>query len=285
MPIPGADAANEAFTDLTAGVDFTIPEVDLNQPEFELPDSATLSQEIVRIENSDLTEKKIDGAGTFDVLMSALRVHLQKEFEANRITGDQYAKVYIALTEGAMNQAVQFLISRDTAYWQAITAQQQALAAQAQVITARVQLEMAKVQLQSIRAEALTNSVNYALTKMKLATETVGYDAAKYSLLNMLPAQLALLQEQMETARAQTLSTRSDGVTVVAGLLGKQKDLYTQQITSYERDSEHKAAKVFIDAWMTMKTIDEGLLPPTNFNNTSLDAILTTLKTTNNLGT
>jgi hypothetical protein len=32
-----------------------------------------------------------------------------------------------------------------------------------------------------------------------------------------------------------------------------------------------------------MKTIDEGLLPPTNFNNTSLDAILSTLKTLNGL--
>lgn len=281
--IPGADVAQDAFEQLTAGVNFTIPEVDLSGDSFTLPDPSKLSQEIVRINNEDLTEKKIDGKGTFDVLMAGLRTHLQKEFENGRLTGDLYAKTYIQLTQGAMAQAVQFLIARDSAYWQAITAQQQALAAQAQVITARVQLEVAKVQLQSVRAEAATNAVNYALTKMKLATETVGFDAAKYQLDNMLPEQLAMLKEQKETARAQTLDTRSDGITNVTGILGKQKLLYAQQITSYQRDSEVKAGKIFIDAWMTMKTIDEGLLPPTNFNNTNLDQILTTLKTVNGL--
>jgi hypothetical protein len=98
------------------------------------------------------------------------------------------------------------------------------------------------------------------------------------------PAQIALLLEQMEAARAQTLDTRSDGTTPVTGVLGSQKLLYNQQITSYQRDAEVKAAKLFTDAWITMKTIDEGLLPPTNFENTSLDAILADIKTNNDLG-
>ena len=66
--------------------------------------------------------------------------------------------------------------------------------------------------------------------------------------------------------------------------MGKQVDLYSQQITSYQRDGEVKTAKLFTDAWITMKTMDEGLLPPTNFQNTSLDAILGDLKTLNGLG-
>jgi len=83
--------------------------------------------------------------------------------------------------------------------------------------------------------------------------------------------------------RAQTLDTRSDGVTDVEGVLGKQKDLYTQQITSYRRDAETKVAKLFTDAWITMKTIDEGLSPPTGFTNASLDEILGVLKVNNDL--
>ena len=74
-----------------------------------------------------------------------------------------------------------------------------------------------------------------------------------------------------------------DGTTVT-GLLGKQKELYSQQITSYKRDAEVKAGKLWIDAWITMKTIDEGLLPPDQFTNTEINEVLATLKTNNLLG-
>lgn len=281
----GADElANEVFDAMLEGVDLvTIPDVDLSGVNFQLPPAGTLDDPIVKLANADLTTSAIDGTGTFDVLMKALRVHLQKEFEGNRITGDQYAKVYLGLTEGAMAQAVQFLIQRDSAYWGAITAQQQALAAQAAVILARVQLETAKVQLAAVHVEAQKNQAEFALTKLKLATEDKAYGAAAFSLQYLLPAQEKLLKEQTETARAQTMDTRTDGLTQVTGSVGKQKALYAQQITSYERDSEVKAAKIFIDAWTVMKTIDEGLLPPTGFNNAALDDILNTLKTNNGL--
>lgn len=280
------EAATDALailTELTAGVDFDLPEVDLSGPEYELPDGAEIDFEVVRITNEELTQKSITGTGTFDVLMASLRVHLQKEYDANRITGAEYAKVYIALTEGALNQAVQFLLARDTAYWSAIAAKQQALSAQIATITAKVSLAAAKVQLESLRMEANTNRATYALTLMKLATENVAHDTAKYQLEEILPEQKQLVSEQVESARAQTMNTRTDGITLIQGVMGKQKDLYAQQIISYVRDAEIKAAKIFSDAWITMKTIDEGLLPPDNFNNASLNAILATLKVNNEL--
>ena len=98
----------------------------------------------------------------------------------------------------------------------------------------------------------------------------------------MLPQQHELLVEQTEVQRAQTLDTRSDGITVV-GTVGKQKDLYSQQIKSYQRDSELKAAKLFADAWTVQKTVDEGFVAPANFQNPSLDSVLGHIKTNNNL--
>ncbi len=278
----GADIlANEIFEEVLDGADFAIPDIDLAQ--FIQPVPGTLDDAITKLTNADLTTQTVDGTGTFDVLMKGLKAHLQQEYEKSRITGAEYAKVYIALTEAAMGQAVQFLINRESSYWGAIVAQQQALAAQAQVITARVQLETAKVQFYGIKAEALNNQAAYALTKMKLSTESIGYCIAKYNLDNMLPAQLAGVNEQKEAQRAQTMDTRSDGITAVTGQIGKQKALYDQQITSYQRDSEVKAAKMFVDAWITMKTIDEGVLPPDGFTNVSLDEVLTALKVNNGL--
>lgn len=231
---------------------------------------------------AELTERKVGGNGAFDALMEAMGAHLKTEFEKGRITGAEYTKAYIALTEGAMSNAVSFLINRDQAFWQAQNAQVQA-------ITALVQLETAKVQLAAVQLEAMNQRANYALTKIRLAGESVAYCTAQFNLNDMLPAQLLLneaqrkmVSEQMEAQRAQTLNTRTDGATIT-GVLGKQKDLYSQQITSYQRDSENKAARLFTDAWITMKTIDEGLIPPTNFQNASVDTVLTRVKLNNGL--
>ena len=275
--------ANSLLTSLVAGEDFSVPVVNLDSPEFQLPGLGDLATEVVRLTNQDLTSGVVGGTGTFDVIMAGVNAHLKTEYDKGRITGEQYSKVYIALTESALSNSVQFLLGRDQAYWQAVTARLQAMAAQAAVVAARVQLETAKVDLQTKRFEALTQKSTFALTKMKLATESVGYCIAEYNLTTMLPAQLQLVQEQKEAQRAQTMDTRSDGLTPITGQIGKQKDLYSQQITSYQRDSEIKAAKLYTDAWITMKTLDEALLAPTGFTNANLDVVLTAVQTNNNL--
>ena len=281
----GADiTANELMQSLLAGKDFTVPNVELNADNLKVPTGANseMYASILRLKISDLTEGKVNGNGAFDALMGSVGVHLKAEYEKGRITGAEYTKAYIALTEGAMSNAVSFLINRDQAFWQAQNAQVQA-------ITALVQLETAKVQLAAVQLEAMNQRANYALTKIRLAGESVAYCTAQFNLNDMLPAQLLLneaqrkmVSEQMEAQRAQTLNTRTDGATIT-GVLGKQKDLYSQQITSYQRDSENKAARLFTDAWITMKTIDEGLIPPTSFQNASVDTVLTRVKLNNGL--
>lgn len=221
----------------------SIPEIDLTGPEYEVPgdSSAVMYSPLGKLTNADLVSNDVDGSATFNALMRGFSTFLKAEYQANRITGAEYTKAFTALSEAAMANAVQYLLGRDQAFWQA-------QGAQITAITARVALE---------------NS--------------------KYQLGNLMPAQLTLLREQVESQRAQTLNTRVDGTPVI-GTLGKQRELYDQQITSYQRDSEVKAAKMFVDAWITQKTIDEGLLPPDGFTNDSLDEVLTVLKTNNNLG-
>ena len=130
------------------------------------------------------------------------------------------------------------------------------------------------------------------LTSASLAASVqflLGRDAAYWQALLIrqqainAEAQKALIIEQTEVQRAQTMNTRLDDVTTVAGAIGKQKDLYTQQIASYIRDSELKAAKIFADAWITQKTLDEGLTAPINFTNATVDTVLTKIRTNNSL--
>lgn len=281
----GADIeANALMVSLTEGEDFTIPEVDFTKPEFQLPfdPDGPLYAAVPQITINDLTTRVIGGAGVFDSLMDAFKAHLREEMDKNRITGAEYTKAYIALSESAMSQSVAFLLGKDQAFWQAQTAQFQA-------ITARVEMESSKIRAAAIQLEALNTKANFALTKMKIASEEIGVCTAKYNLETMLPQQLKnltvqedLLSEQMEAQRGQTSDTRTDALPV-RGVMGKQKELYAQQITSYQRDSEVKAGKLFTDAWITMKSIDEGLLPPSGFANASIDTVLTALKTNNEL--
>lgn len=293
MSFGGETVANQLLIALMAGENITIPQVDLSADIYKIPGGIDSEQylPVRKLTNEDLTTRVVGGDGTFDALMAGFGAHLKVEYDKGRITGAEYTKAFIALTEGAMANAVQYLLGRDSAFWQAV-------AAQAAAITARVQLETAKVQYAAMQLEAMIGRANYALTKLKLATEDVTYAQGKYQIDNLLPQQyatgqyslnimfpqqLALLKEQTEVQRAQTLDQRTDGQTVT-GSVGKQKDLYTQQITSYQRNAEVSAAKLFTDAWITQKTIDEGLLPPAGFENASVNTILSKLKTNNNLG-
>ncbi len=269
--------ANRLLEELTKGDDFTLPDIDMSGPEWDIPggDDSTIFGAITKITNESLTTREVGGSGTFDALMESAHNHLKAEFKANRITGGEYTKAYIAMMESCMSNAVQFLLGRDQAYWAAAMAQIQAVTARVQLATSKAQFVLAKIQALSAKSE-------YALTKMKIATESETYCAALFNANQMLPQQLKLLTEQTEAQRAQTLDTRSDGATVT-GSVGKQKELYSQQITSYQRDAEVKASKLFTDAWITQKTIDEGLNPPNGFTNASIDTILTKLKTNNGL--
>ena len=269
--------ANRLLEELTKGDDFTIPDIDMSGPEWDIPggDNSPIFDAITKVTNESLTTREVGGSGTFDALMESAHNHLKAEFKANRITGGEYTKAYIAMMESCMSNAVQFLLGRDQAYWAAALAQIQAVTARVQLATSKAQFVLAKIQALSAKSE-------YALTKMKIATESETYCAALFNADQMLPQQLKLITEQTEAQRAQTLDTRSDGATVT-GSVGKQKELYSQQITSYQRDAEVKASKLFTDAWITQKTIDEGLNPPNGFTNASIDTILTKLKSNNGL--
>lgn len=308
----GSDA-NALFTELLEGENIEFPTIDLTEAQYNIPYDADseLYKTVPKLTNEDLVSC-VNGDGTFDTVMKVISEHLEKEYKQGRITGSQYSEVYIGAIQAALGNATQFLLGRDAAFWQAQTAQYQALQARMNAITS-------KFQMVATQYSALREKANYALSKVQAVNLGVEYDTNKYRYDNILPTelelanlnvdittfqregadldnqtkdyalsytlptQLKLVTEQTEAQRAQTMDTRMDGVTAIVGSVGKQKDLYNQQIISYQRDAEVKAAKLFTDAWITQKTIDDGLVPPNGFTNASLDTVLTKLKVNNDL--
>lgn len=293
--MPAATEALNLLSTITAGVSFDIPVIDLSQAIYKLPgdETAEFYQPVTRVPFSQITDGNIEGPGIFDLMMKAGKAHLIEEFENNRITGAQYTEAYIALIQTAMDRATSFILARESTFWQAQTGQIEA-------ITKRAVLEQERLRTAQAAIDANNAKAAYSKTVLSLANEALAYDQGQYQLSTILPknalildAQKAkldeeilivpkqgvLLDEQLETARAQTLDTRTDGVTLVSGVVGRQKNLFDQQITSYQRSDETKAAKILGDTWITQKTIDEGLLAPTAFTNAKLDEAFSKLMT------
>lgn len=274
----GSDAlANQIFENLVGTDNAQLPEVNLSGSEYSVPWTAEseVYQPVTRLQVSEITSGEVGGTGIFDVLMSGFSAHLKNEYDKNRITGAEYTKAFIALCEGAMQNAIQYALGREQVFWQSVQAQ-------AGAITSRVQNELAKV-------ETRLSQANYALTKLRLANEDITYGTAKYQLTAILPkqalltgTQIDLVKEQTEVQKAQTLDYRRDpdlGVVVpIKGILGKQKDLYDRQIMSYYYDSKIKAAKPFIDFMLTSKTTDLDYQEPPTARSDQIDHVLKSMR-------
>ena len=220
--------AKELLTSITDGLDFSVPNVDFDDASLQIPESLAEALQKVpeQLTNDSLTEGCIEGEGTFDQIMKALKDHLTDEFEAGRITGAEYTKAYVAMMQTALQSAVQYLLGRDAAYYQA-------LGAQAQALTLNIGAYTAKVQLAIAQAQANLNKAQYANSVLALSSTD---------------KQIQLLQEQGEQAHAQTSDTRLDGSTAVTGYTGNQNALLKQQVISFKKDAIIKTAKIYADS-------------------------------------
>lgn len=208
----------------------------LYSEEYELPDDTFLIGSITKPAVTDITTGAVSGTGIFDKLMVGINAQLNDQYLKNRITGAEYTKAYIALTEAALTQSVGFLLTKEKQYWEILVTQQQAR-------TALVGVTTAKVQLEAVKRQAM------------------------------------LLNEQYEAARAQTVDTRSDGITAIAGTIGAQKGLYDQQKESYVQKTRLDVTKVFTDAFAIKKTVDSVTDNPLQFADNEIDEVVAALRT------
>ena len=58
-----------------------------------------------------LTTVQVDGSGVFDQLMQAVKLHLKEEYINGRITGHDYATVYMGSLSAVLQTSAQFLLN------------------------------------------------------------------------------------------------------------------------------------------------------------------------------
>ena len=168
-----------------------------------------------------VTDGTLTGNGIFDTWMRALGAHLKREYAEQRITGDEYAKAYIALMNNLLNAAVGFL-------------------------TQDAQLAMAKEKL-AYELQLLDAQVNLANKELALKDKD----------LALKEKQVALAEAQLKAAEAQYKDT-VDGQPI-GGVLGKQMKVYDAQAKGFKDNALQAATKIMVDTWNIRRQTDEGL--------------------------
>ena len=67
-----------------------------------------------QIDNANPQDPKWEGTGIFDVIIKAANENIKIQHKTSRITGAEYAKVYLGTMQSAISEAMKFVLQNDT---------------------------------------------------------------------------------------------------------------------------------------------------------------------------
>lgn len=155
------------------------------------------------ITKRQLTGGEKAGSGLYDELMRTSQSHLEAEFKAGRIKGTDYANAYLGMMQANLSTGLQFVMQRELT---------------------NAQVEIAKEQIK--QNEKQNELLELQKTQLELANQT-----AQYNLEVTLPAQTAILEEQLLQAKEQTklLGAQISQVNAQTALASAQETLVEEQ--------------------------------------------------------
>ena len=225
---------------------------------------------------SELTEASLDGNGVLDVLLKTMRLHLQREFEANRITGVAYATAYTESINIFLQQAVQYTLAKSKLALELQQMQEQVKLLQLQqdqtiAQTNKIATDTAVaikqgylVDAQTCEVQARTNQIN-AEVGLKLPAE-----------IELIKKNVILVEKQADTQEAQsslynqkTITEKAQTDNSVVGadsIIDRQNQMMQAQSDGFKRDAEQKVAKILIDTWSVRHNGDPDANPVDTIN-------------------
>lgn len=214
--------------------------------------SAALKQPDV----SRLTTASVDGTGVFDVLMKAVKQHLLEEYNADRVTGDEYTKLYLGTMTAVMQTSVQYILNAQ---------QEEKIQAEIALVRQKTVTELAQTDDDIPVGLGFNGDTNVegliALEKEKLQQNQLLVDAQ----VSQTNAQVALTTAQVSHIEAQTSQISSQ-----VALTNSQVSLTDAQVTQVAADIAQTNAKVNLtNAQVSQTNAQVGL---TNAQVTQIDA-------------
>jgi hypothetical protein len=190
--------------------------------------------------------------GLFDQLMAAHKYHLDIEWDAQRIRGDMYAKVYLGSMESVLSNTTQYLIGillidekRENLIAQTNLIIQQTRLAEVETAKAQFELDI----LMPLQATKLESEIAL-LNAQKLLTD------AQILLTN---AQTDKTVKEIEYIDAKIMTERAntEDIAHVNSLIGRQVILLKAQKIGFAGDIQTKTAKLFADYDAVFQSVQE----------------------------
>ena len=230
---------------------------------------------------SSLTGGEVEGAGAFEELMRTVNSHINKQFDAGRLTTENVASVYLGALQSTMSEAANFIVAIQESNQRVKLIDEQIANAKIEVQLSQKQLELADKQLDLLDKQISKADKDTELTAAQVLVQTKQLDVmdeqidkldAETSMIaqqtlnavnqntqittqtSKIASEKVILDQRLKTEEAQTKNT-VDGNTV-GGVLGKQIELYQNQADGYIRDAEQKTAKIYNDTFVTTMSTD-----------------------------
>ena len=189
--------------------------------------------QIEQLDVKELTEKKLDGTGVFDVLMASTNLHIQKEYEQNRIRGPEYSQVYLGGLQAVLATSVDYLTKSKTLGIEIANQEKQGLLTEAQI-------ELVKAQANQITVEVTTKlPAEVENIQASTALSDVNKDKVREE-LTLIPLQGNLLTAQTGQVGAQTILTNKqvDQLTAELAKIPLEVELLTKQVVTATTQNE-----------------------------------------------
>jgi hypothetical protein len=184
------------------------------------------------------------GEGLFDQLMATVKHHISQEYDAQRIKGDNYSKLYLGSLEAVLGNSTQYLLGT-----MLIDEKKEQL---------KLQNELIELQKEELRFK-----IDYLYPLEVTKTE------AEIALIN---AQIGKIDKEKEFLTAKINTEKANVTADIAeanSLIGKQKTLLAAQVKGFAVDGYQKSGKLQSDFLGIYQSVmePEGSMDATDYEN------------------
>ena len=205
-----------------------------------------------------VTNNVVTGTGAFDDLMEAVNIHLEAQFNLGRITGSDYATVYLGAMQAALENSVAFVMGLEKTNADVVLTTKQGLKVDAEKLLVDAQELLVDNQSATELKKALdlvsTTTVRNAQSAADVTLK--GKQGAKIDADKLLvdaqelktDKEAALILQKQVTEYGQTRVT-GNTAPHADSILGKQATLYGEQAKGFQWNADQKYLKTLLDAW------------------------------------
>lgn len=193
----------------------------------------TTSSALTNMPVERLTEVKLTGKGVFDVLMQSVKLHLEQEYNQNRIRGTEYSQVYLGSMTAILEQSTRFLLDKDKSALEAALIDAQVRLAEAQILKSLADVDLVRAQIAKLERD------DELVAQQILNMQAEALNIPKQG--HLIDAQTALATKEVSLAEAKLANIPKEGA-----VLDAQGDKINREILTMDISDNLLTAQVLL---------------------------------------